>query len=265
MIARRPVTPAVPAVVRELAGGEPIRPVWRNELGGLTFALGPDAGDRYVKWTPSNSGIDLGREAARLRWAARYLPVPEPLADGRDDAGSWLLTRAIAGTNAVEPRWLAAPETTAAALGAGLRRLHETLPVPSCPFSWSAEERCTSVRRRAAAGLLDPAEWHAEFAGQPVELLLRRLAEPPPVDELVVCHGDACAPNTLLDESGQVAGFVDLGSLGVADRWADLAVGSWSLDWNYGAGYEPTFFSAYGIEPDSRRISYYRLLWDLGE
>jgi kanamycin kinase len=81
----------------------------------------------------------------------------------------------------------------------------------------------------------------------------------------VVCHGDACAPNTLLDESGQVVGYVDLGSLGVADRWADLAVGSWSLEWNYGADYEPLYFQAYGIEPDPDRISYYRLLWDLGE
>lgn len=85
------------------------------------------------------------------------------------------------------------------------------------------------------------------------------------MDRLVVCHGDACAPNTLLDDAGRVAGYVDLGSLGVADRWADLAVGSWSLDWNYGAGYQPTFFRAYGIEPDPRRIAYYRLLWDLGE
>jgi kanamycin kinase len=81
----------------------------------------------------------------------------------------------------------------------------------------------------------------------------------------VVCHGDACAPNTLLDESAAVAGYVDLGSLGVADRWADLAVASWSLGWNYGTEYESAFFDAYGIEPDPDRIGYYRLLWDLGE
>lgn len=263
MIAGRPVSADVPAVVLALAAGQRIRLVWRNEVGGLTFALGQ--GHRYVKWTPPDSGIDLGREAVRLRWAARFLPVPEPLDGGSDESGSWLLTRAIAGRNAVDPRWLADPATAAAALGSGLRRLHEALPVAGCPFSWHAEDRIAAVRQRAAAGLLDPAEWHAEHAGQPVELLLDRLSEPPPVDRLVVCHGDACAPNTLLDEAGRVAGFVDLGALGVADRWADLAVGSWSLGWNHGADYEPTFFRAYGIEPDPERISYYRLLWDLGD
>lgn len=265
MIAGRPAEVEIPEVVRALATDQPIRPVWRNELGGLTFALGTGEGDRYVKWTPPDSGIDLGREAARLAWAARYLPVPQPIEQGRNEFGSWLVTRAIAGTNAVEPGWLTRPALVAAALGSGLRRLHEALPVAECPFSWSVAERLAAVERRARLGLLDPAEWHAEHAGQPIPLLLRRLADPPPDDRLVVCHGDACAPNTLLSSSGAVVGYVDLGSLGVADRWADLAVASWSLGWNYGQGHEPAFFAGYGIEPDAERIAYYRLLWDLGE
>jgi kanamycin kinase len=165
----------------------------------------------------------------------------------------------------VDPRWLARPAAAAAALGAGLRRLHDALPVAGCPFGWTVGDRVAAVRRRARLGLLDPAEWHSEHAGRPLSLLLGRLAEPPPDDRLVVCHGDACAPNTLLDESAAVAGYVDLGSLGVADRWADLAVASWSLCWNYGAGHEAAFCDGYGIEPDPERIGYYRLLWDLGE
>jgi kanamycin kinase len=264
MIAGPPVVAAVPAAVRALAGDEPVRPVWRNELGGLTFALGESA-DWYVKWVPVASGIDLDREAARLRWAAPHLPVPQLLGSGADESGSWLVTRALAGCNAVDPRWLAAPASAAQALGSGLRALHEALPVEGCPFSWAAADRMATVLHRAEQGLLDPREWHAEHARQPLQRLLTRLADPPPVDRLVVCHGDACAPNTVLDEAGRVAGFVDLGSLGLADRWADLAVGSWSLGWNYGPGYEPAYFQAYGVEPDSDRIAYYRLLWDLGE
>lgn len=264
MIAGLPITAAVPAAVTALAGDEPVRPVWRNELGGLTFAIG-DSADRYVKWTPVASGIDLNLEAARLRWAARYVPVPELLGSGFDQSGSWLVTRALAGCNAVDARWLASPAIAAQALGSGLRALHEALPVEGCPFSWAAVDRIAEAFRRADQGLLDPGEWHDEFAGQPVERLLSRVADPPSVDRLVVCHGDACAPNTILDESGWVAGFVDLGSLGMADRWADLAIGSWSLEWNYGPGYESIYFRAYGVDPDPERISYYRLLWDLGD
>lgn len=85
----------------------------------------------------------------------------------------------------------------------------------------------------------------------------------PPLDRPVVCHGDACAPNTLLDAAGGFAAHVDLGSLGVADRWADLAVAAWSTEWNYGTGYERFVYEGYGIEADPSRIAYYRMLWDL--
>lgn len=57
---------------------------------------------------------------------------------------------------------------------------------------------------------------------------------------------------------------MDLGSLGVADRWADLAVATWATQWNYGPGWERPLLDAYGIAPDPGRIRYYRLLWDLG-
>ena len=84
-----------------------------------------------------------------------------------------------------------------------------------------------------------------------------------PADNLVVCHGDACAPNTLLGEDGRWSGHVDLGLLGVADRWADLAVATWSAEWNYGPGWDNLLLNAYGIRPDPDRTRYYRLLWDL--
>ena len=61
----------------------------------------------------------------------------------------------------------------------------------------------------------------------------------------------------------EVTGYVDLGELGVADRWWDLAVATWSIAWNLEEGFEESFLSAYGVSPDPERISYYRLLYDL--
>jgi len=52
--------------------------------------------------------------------------------------------------------------------------------------------------------------------------------------------------------------------LGVADRWADLAIATWSTTWNYGPGWETPLLDAYGVAPDPERSRYYRLLWDLG-
>lgn len=77
-----------------------------------------------------------------------------------------------------------------------------------------------------------------------------------------MCHGDARAPNTLIGDDGTFSAHVDLGSLGVGDLWADLAIAAWSTEWNYGPGFEHLVYESYGIAPDPRRIAYYRRLWD---
>ncbi len=66
--------------------------------------------------------------------------------------------------------------------------------------------------------------------------------------------------NTLIDDTGHWTGHVDMGDLGVVDRWADLAIASLSLDWNFGEGHQQELFDAYGIAPDRDRIRYYRAL-----
>lgn len=244
-LAAAPSEPVVvPERVRLLAGDDAVTPVWRNVLGGLTFRLSAaDGGRRYVKWVPAGTPeLDLDAEAERLAWAGRYTPVPRVLDRGADDQGDWLLTADIPGRSAVDPHWLAHPDTAARAIGAGLRAMHDALPVDGCPFSWGVADRVARLSPDARA----------------------RVGDVPAVDRLVVCHGDPCAPNTLLDDDGRWTAHVDLDALGVADRWADLAVASYSLEWNYGDGHEPAFFEGYGITPDAGRITFYRRLWDLG-
>ncbi|MFF0306533.1 aminoglycoside 3'-phosphotransferase [Streptosporangium sp. NPDC004379] len=254
----------VPAVVAALAGGDTVTPVWRNELGGLTFRLGDaSGGGRYVKWVAAGTPeIDLAGEAERLAWARRWVTVPRVVEHGADADGAWLVTAALPGRSAVDPRWTADPATAAAAIGRGLRVLHDALPVDGCPFDWSVERRLVRADERLAAGDGPVSELAAHGCADLAEARAR-IGAPPPIDRLVVCHGDACAPNTLLDDDGAFAAHVDLGSLGVADRWADLAVAAWSTDWNYGPGYDGVIYDAYGVAPDTERIAYYRLLWEM--
>jgi aminoglycoside phosphotransferase len=256
---RKPVPPGV----AKLAVGRPVDEVWENALGGRTFEVGGAAGRHFIKWTPAGSGVDLAQEAARLEWAGSYITVPRVLALGADGDGSWLVTSALPGQNAVMPRWSAEPATAVAAIGEGLRAMHEAMPLTACPFSWMAEDQVADARRRAGLGQLDPAVFHPVHRSLSVEQALDRLSDVPPVDRLVVCHGDPCAPNTLITDDGRCSGHVDFDRLGVADRWADLAVATWSVDWNYGPEWEGLLLSAYGTDPDPDRTRYYRLLWDL--
>ena len=264
-LAAIPTAPTpVPAVVVALADGDEILPVWRNELGGLTFRLtAPSGARRFVKWVATATPeLDLAAESERLAWAAEFVAVPRVLDAGADDDGSWLVTAGLPGLSAVDPRWIDDPRTAVRAVGEGLRQLHDTLPVERCPFDWSVARRLAQVDRRLADGMT-PASWSPEHRSLSATDARGRLSETPPVDRLVVCHGDACAPNTLLDASGRFLAHVDLGSLGVADRWADIAVAAWSTEWNYGPGFAPLLYDSYGIAPDVDRTAYYRLLWDL--
>jgi kanamycin kinase len=215
----------VPEIVERIAAGRPVVAVWENELGGVTFAI--DGEGEFVKVYPDVQAHLLAAEVPRLRWAGHYTPVPQVLASGL----GWLHTERLAGRSTVDSRWVDDPRTAARAIGDGLRRLHDALPVDECPFGRPF--------------------WVPDDA--------------PPADRLVVCHGDACSPNTLMTDDGTFSGHVDLGDLGVADRWADLAIATLSLDWNYSGAWELELFDAYGVAPDPARIDYYRLLWDAGD
>ena len=68
-----------------------------------------------------------------------------------------------------------------------------------------------------------------------------------------------------MSDDGAFVGHVDIGDLGVADRWADLAIATMSLDWNYPGNYEAALLDAYGVVRDDERIAYYRSLWDAPE
>jgi kanamycin kinase len=259
---------AVPSAVVELTAGRPLRPVWQNQLGGLTFEVGSGPDRCFVKWAAASTGLDLEVEAERMRWLAPLSPAPEVLGAGHvvdgdpAETGSWLMTQPLPGDSAVSERWKADPAVAVEAIAAGLRHLHDHAPIERCPFTWRAEDRVVVARARADAGLSVPSRWHPDHQALSLDEALAAAGDIPSIDRLVVCHGDACAPNTLIDH-GRFAGHVDLGALGVADRWADLAVATWSLDWNYGSGWEPAFYSAYEVDPDPARVAYYRLLWDL--
>jgi kanamycin kinase len=230
----------IPALAARLARGAALTPVWRNAIGGMTFRTDDD---RYIKIGPRTLETSMSDEADRLTWAAAYLRIPTVVEQGEDAEQEWLVTRAITGRSAVDAEWVARPDAAVRAVGEGLRALHEALPVASCPFDWTVPAR---IANAATRGIEVPSE----------------LRDPPEIDVLVVCHGDACAPNTLIGDDGRWSGHVDFGQVGLGDRWADIAIAAWSTEWNYGPGWEDALLEAYGVDPDPVRLAYYQALWD---
>jgi kanamycin kinase len=198
-------------------------------------------GGQYVgrKYRISLGRLRPHRPRIGVRGVWHDVRVPRVLGAGY----GWLHTAGLPGRSAADPRWRVDPRTAAHAIGSGLRTLHDRVPVGGCPFSWSAAVRRAELPPERRVGLADP----------------------PPIDRLVVCHGDACAPNALLDD-GRCSGHVDLGELGVADRWADIAVATLSPGWNFGDGpWGEELLAGYGVPADAARTEYYRRLWQAGD
>ena len=76
----------IPPVVLDLADGDDVELVWRNELGGLTFR----AGDRYVKWNPRRTGDRSRTRAGPLGgWRPAIRPPRWSPPAGRRRPNGW--------------------------------------------------------------------------------------------------------------------------------------------------------------------------------
>ena len=237
---------------------------WDYVPGSKTWRL--DRGDgqvRYLKVGYRASVPTISDECTRMRWARLYLPVPDVVDCGATNEIDWMLTAALPGMDATAAELRLDPAGLVASLARGLRQFHKA-PTEECPFDSTNETAIKVVRRRIEAGQVNPeTHFHPEHSHFTPESALSDLERLQPTSEdLVVCHGDYCLPNVLI-ENGEVTGFLDLGELGVADRWRDLAVATWSVTWNVGPGWERHFLKAYGEVPDPRRMAFYRLLYDL--
>jgi kanamycin kinase len=203
-------------------------------------------------------------ESARTQWASLFLPVPIVLDAGSDHDVDWLLTDALPGADATRHSLLAEPERIVPALARGLADFHARAPLDQCPFTFRVADALAHVRERIRTGIATAADLHPEHQHLSVDNALAELERlRPATEDLVVCHGDYCFPNVLLDDTGTVTGYVDLAELAVADRWWDVAIGAWSTTWNVGPDWEDVFYVAYGIDHDDDRIAFYRLLYDL--
>lgn len=178
---------------------------------------------------------------------------------------AWLLSTAIPGRTAYE--WLeGAPERAAEVVRAitqTLKSLHAT-STQDCPFAAGLEMRLALAKHRLDAGLVDAEDFDEARAGwtpEDVWQTLQTLCTKPATGQgLVVTHGDYSLDNILLDEAGKVTGLIDLGRVGLADPYQDLAILSNCLD-EFGADLQQQMWAAYGIQaPDADRLRLYLCL-----
>jgi streptomycin 3"-kinase len=203
-------------------------PVGTGESGDRVYRT--EDGRAYAKLAPAERSTALAGERDRLAWLhAQGFASPEVLDWQEAEAGSCLVMSAVPGISASAlpgPDLLRAWPSIARRIGT----LHG-LAADRCPFERGLSlmfDRAADVVGRDA---VNPAFLAEEDRGVPAAALLARVARELPARleqeaaDRVVCHGDACMPNIMVDpETFQCTGLIDLGRLGTADRYVDLAL-----------------------------------------
>ena len=102
--------------------------------------------------------------------------------------------------------------------------------------------------------------------------LLNWLKNNRPDEDIVLTHGDYCLPNIFVKEN-EMSGFIDIGKMGPADRWQDIAIAIRSLKHNFDGKYTDgkkifnfkpqMFLDALGVDFDNQKYNYYFLLDEL--
>lgn len=232
----------LPGGILDLFGDDAIWSDDHEGRSGVTLRVTGPTGRFFVKQGPTAVA-----EYERLTWLKRWLPVADVVAF-EDDA----LVTADVGWPSLERS-----RGKAAVMGRTLRRLHD-IPVAECPFDERLDVKLAQAAAAVSAGVVDESDFDGDNAGMTAAQVLDRLvAERPAREDLVVTHGDFTPENVLAPLTGDPV-LIDLGALGVADRYVDLAIAVRELE------ERAEFLTAYGLEGlDEQRLGYYRLLDEL--
>lgn len=199
---RRVRAPAVPAGLAAAVSG---RTWFRDSVGESGCAVhrlaGEGGSDLYLKSGSGPQLDDLVDEMVRLRWLAAHLPVPPLHGFVLERDSGWMLTARLPGRTAYQ--------------------ILEDDPAmaPALAVSLAHFLRLAAARDRVDAGLVDETDFGDARIGMSAEQVwAEMMAGRPPTFDRVVTHGDFSLDNLLVVE-GTVTGCIDLGRVGIADRW----------------------------------------------
>ncbi|KHJ55204.1 aminoglycoside phosphotransferase [Aureimonas altamirensis] len=235
-----------------------------GQAGGAVYRLYGRVGapDLFLKHGRDEVADDVTDEMVRLRWLAGYTSVPSVQNFVRTKDEAWLLMTAIPGKTVyqvleenADARFIVVD-----AIAAFLRRVH-AIPVCECPFNSDYTYRLSRARARIDSGLVDADDFDTEREGLTPEQVWEEMQHllPFPADP-VVTHGDFSPDNLLMNE-GEILGCIDVGRVGIADRYQDLAI-LWNRLEEFGSPLQERFFQRYGVADVDRRKLQFHLMLD---
>ena len=209
-----------------------------------------------------------------MSWEAVKGLVPKVLAYEVVGSVSYLLMSKMDGKMLCDEEYMNNPQKLVKIMAEGLKRLW-SINVSNCPCDYRLYKKLEMAEYNVENGLVDmdniqPDTYGEEGFANPKELL-KWLYDNQPEEEITLTHGDYCLPN-IFGQDEEFKGFIDVGKMGKADKWQDIAIGYRTLKNKIKGAYvgdmyekfDPNMlFEELGIEPDWEKIRYYILMDEL--
>ena len=213
-------------------------------------------------------------EKLMMSWLKNKISVPEIIFDCSENGFDYLLMSKISGKMSCDDEFMNDPCFLVSVLSEAMKSLWN-VDISDCPVKNDLDTVLSDAQYRVEHGLVDVDDAEPETFGKngfrDPEELLGWLCNNKPEEDFVLSHGDFCLPNIFIDND-RFSGFVDIGRMGVSDKYQDIALCYRSLRHNfdgfyggniYGGYDEKMLFDALGIDPDFDKIRYYILLDEL--
>lgn len=231
--------------------------------------------NKYVlKIQPHSKETD--NESAIVQWLNHQIPLPKISVYAVENDMAFTLMSKVEGKMLCEMEYLNKPELVIDLVAQSLKKMWE-IDVSDCPYQTSRlTERLKAAEYNVSNKLVDLDNTEPETFGEngfeSPEELLEWLKHNRPQEDIVLTHGDFCLPN-IFAKGNEISGFIDLGKMGPADRWQDIAIAVRSLEHNFDGRYfggkrifdfKPQMLpDALSIEFDEEKYRYYILLDEL--
>jgi aminoglycoside 3'-phosphotransferase II len=257
-----PLPVSIPATLQTIIAAADWQEISEGESDARVFRLSRADAVRYLKVAPHTAQFQVKADKVRLDWLAGRVPVPQVLHYAEDDNHQFLLMSALEGLHPMHDNLNWSAEDRITFLAEAARRFH-ALPVAECPFVFGVDEQLASARHNIEKGLVRTDLFEPQWQSfTPQSLFEKLLSLKPHNEDVVVVHGDLYPMNIRAHPAQKtLLGYIDVGGMGVSDRYTDLAVIANAIEWHLGETWVERFFHAYGIATvDTRKLQFYQLL-----
>lgn len=217
-----------------------------------------------------SSRKEVYEEGVNYQWLQNKIKVPKIYFNVQEDGMYYLVMEKLPGVMFQE-LFQQYDTKEVVELYAKLLKEFHAIDYHGLPYQHSLTDKLLEAKYNVEHHLVRTQYFEREFQGKNAKHLYQRLCNIKVEEsDLVLCHGDVCMPNIIMDQK-ELSGFIDISGIGVLDRYYDIAIALRTLRYNFELYHLDfneemisIFCKCYGMEVlDVQKLEYYILLDEL--